>query len=294
MKEHSMTKRAILGVDAAWTESQPSGVALAVETEGGWRLAAVEASYGHFVGRANGDALGERPHGSKPDAAMLLGAARQLCGRRVDLVAVDMPMARRPIVGRRPCDTAISKRYGGKGAATHSPSAERPGKVSDALRAGFEALGYRLCTALPARGLIEVYPHPALIEFMNETRRLAYKAGKTLIYWPDVSSDNRRLKLRAVWSRIVEALERRIEGAAAALPPPSHDIRGWRLKAYEDKLDAVVCAAVAIAALDGKAEPHGDESAAIWVPNGANVKRDLGRDDDPKRQYFHQSAHAPA
>ena len=199
MKEHSMTKRAVLGIDAAWTVSQPSGVALAVETEGGWRLAAVEASYGHFVGRANGDAPGERPHGSKPDAAMLLGAARQLCGRRVDLVAVDMPMARRPIVGRRPCDTAISKRYGGKGAATHSPSAERPGKVSDALRTEFEALGYRLCTALPARGLIEVYPHPALIEFMNETRRLAYKAGKTLIYWPDVSSDNRRLKLRAVW-----------------------------------------------------------------------------------------------
>ena len=164
----------------------------------GWRLAAVEASYDHFVGQANGVEPGDvRPRGVKPVAATLLDAARQLCGRRIDLVAVDMPMARRPIAGRRPCDTAISKRYGGKGAATHSPSAERPGKVSDALRAGFEAVGYRLCTAPPADELIEVYPHPALIEFMNETRRLAYKAGKTPIYWPDVSSDNRRLSGRA-------------------------------------------------------------------------------------------------
>ena len=262
-----MTKRAVLGVDAAWTDSEPSGVALAVEREGGWSLAAVEASYDHFLGRSNGVEPGDaRPRGSTPDAAALLSAARMICGRRIGLVAVDMPMARHRIVGRRPCDRLVSQRYGARKAATHSPSAERPGKISDALRAGFEAVGYRLCTAPAADGLIEVYPHPALIEFMNETRRLAYKAGKTLVYWSDLSSANRHLNLRAVWSRIVEALERRIEGAKTALPLPSHDIRGWRLKAYEDKHDAVVCAAVAIAALDGEAEPLGDESAAIWVP----------------------------
>ena len=278
MKDHKIMKRAVLGIDAAWTCTEPSAVALAVETAAGWRLAAVEASYDHFVGRASGGAAGdERPHGSRPDAAMLLGAARQLCGRRVDLVAVDMPMARHPIVGRRPCerrcrsDTAQEARP----RIRRAPSVRE--KSATLCAPGSRAVGYRLCTAPPADGLIEVYPHPALIEFMNETRRLAYKAGKTLIYWSNLSSDNRHLKLRAVWSRIVEALERRIEGAAAALPPPSHDLRGWRLKAYEDKLDAVVCAAVAIAALDGKAEPHGDENAAIWVPVGATVKRGLAR-----------------
>src|SRR5271166_1666627 len=100
MKEHTMTKRAVLGIDAAWTESQPSGVALAVEREGGWSLAAVEASYDHFLGRAKGNAPGdERSRGSTPDAAALLGAARMICGRRVDLVAVDMPLARHPIAG---------------------------------------------------------------------------------------------------------------------------------------------------------------------------------------------------
>ena len=56
------------------------------------------------------------------------------------------------------------------------------------------------------------------------------------------------------------------EGVKAALPPPAPEIRGWRLKAYEDKLDAVVCAAVAIACLKGEPRPFGDEDAAIWVP----------------------------
>jgi predicted RNase H-like nuclease len=37
-------------------------------------------------------------------------------------------------------------------------------------------------------------------------------------------------------------------------------------KAYEDKLDAVVCAAVAIACLNRKAKAFGDADSAIWVP----------------------------
>ena len=78
----SSAPRAVLGIDAAWTATQPSGVALAVETENGWRLAAVEASYDHFLERANGAESSEkRPRGSEPDAAALLEAARKICGR---------------------------------------------------------------------------------------------------------------------------------------------------------------------------------------------------------------------
>ncbi len=153
-----------------------------------------------------------------------------------------------------------------RGAATHSSSAGRPGKISDPLRAGFEASGCPLCTSAPAKGLIEVYPHAALIEFLEAGYRLEYKVGKIATYWRNDSPDARHCKLREVWARIVEGLERRIEGVQAALPPPAPEIRGWRLKAYEDKLDAVVCAAVAIAGLKGEARPFGDEHAAIWVP----------------------------
>jgi hypothetical protein len=50
----SAPMRAVLGIDAAWTLSQPSGVAVMNETSTGWRLVAAEASYQRFDARANG------------------------------------------------------------------------------------------------------------------------------------------------------------------------------------------------------------------------------------------------
>lgn len=41
-----------------------------------------------------------------------------------------------------------------------------------------------------------------------------------------------------------------------------------RLKAYEGKLDAIVCWAVAIDCLDGKAKAYGDQDVGIWVRTG--------------------------
>ncbi|MDE3176366.1 MAG: DUF429 domain-containing protein [Pseudomonadota bacterium] len=69
-----------------------------------------------------------------------------------------------------------------------------------------------------------------------------------------------------MWRRIVAALERQIAGVAAALPPPPAETRGRALKAYEDQLDAVVCAYVAICALRGEARAYGDAESAIFTP----------------------------
>jgi predicted RNase H-like nuclease len=264
-------RRAVLGVDAAWTETEPSGIALAVETETGWRLVAAVASYDHYLGRARGKPVEGRPAGSYPDAGALVGASHRLCGKALDCVAIDMPVGPNPIVGRRACDNRISSVYGARKAAVHSPSATRPGPISDHLRAGFEAVGLSVCTALPADGVIEVYPHAALIEFMREAERLPYKAAKTLTYWPGVLAEQRHARLRAVWARIVGALDRRIAGVAATLPVPAPETRGWALKAFEDKLDAVVCAAVAIAAQNGEVKVYGDAEGAIWVPDGVST-----------------------
>ena len=165
--------RAVLGIDAAWTITGPSGVALAIETANGWRLVAAEASYDHFLERARGAAPGdERPRGACPDAGALVGAARLLCGRALACVAVDMPLGPDPIVGRRRCDNLVSSLYGARKAAAHSPSAAQPGPISDALRADFAAFDLEVCTAPPADGLIEVYPHAALIAFMGAPERL--------------------------------------------------------------------------------------------------------------------------
>jgi predicted RNase H-like nuclease len=104
--------RAVLGIDAAWTSTQPTGVAAAVETEAGWRLVGVAASYEQFLTLANGlPPIAERPRGSVPEAARLIEAGRKICGRPIDLVAIDMPMSRHPIIGYRASDRAVSKAY---------------------------------------------------------------------------------------------------------------------------------------------------------------------------------------
>ncbi len=257
----------VLGIDAAWTAGQPSGVALAVCEGARWRLRAVAPSYDHFLNRAAGVACDAPPRGSSPDAAALLAAAEALAGGRVDLVAIDMPLARTPIVARRASDNAITRAFGGRYCGTHSPSAARPGPISDGLRAGFQDAGYPLRTAnAQAGGLIEVYPHPALVVLAQAPRRLPYKASKTRTYWPDESLAARRVLLAAEWARIVGLLATRIDGVEAALPPLPDDASGVARKAHEDMIDAIVCAWVGITALGGQADAYGDAESAIWVP----------------------------
>ncbi len=57
-----------------------------------------------------------------------------------------------------------------------------------------------------------------------------------------------------------------MQGALAALPLPAPDARGYEMKAFEDMLDAVICAWVGAAILDGRARAYGDDISAIWVP----------------------------
>jgi hypothetical protein len=47
----------VLGIDAAWTKSRPSGVALRREERGSWRVVGVAQSYSAFVELASGAAV---------------------------------------------------------------------------------------------------------------------------------------------------------------------------------------------------------------------------------------------
>ena len=244
------------------------------ETAKGWRLKAAESSYARFRERAGGFAPRTPARGEPPDINALLDACRRLGGRAPDLVAVDMPLALTPITGRRASDLAISRAFGAAKAATHSPSALRPGLLADKLRADFVREGFALCTAegVKTPGVMEVYPHAALLALSGDKVRLTYKAGKTTTYWRNAELNVRRARLREVWRRIVDLLDAEIAGVADALPPPLDEARGRALKDYEDRLDAVVCAYVAIRALDGGAKPYGDGGSAIWVPNPASLR----------------------
>ncbi|WP_417580894.1 DUF429 domain-containing protein [Pelagibacterium sp.] len=252
--------RSVLGIDAAWTAKNPSGVAAIADQGTGWRLIAAAASYQAFniaCGRSDHD----------PDTAdALLESSTQIVGARPDLVAVDMPLARGPITGRRVSDNLISSAFGGHGASTHSPNMERPGAVGAAFSRGFSEAGYDLAVAQPdGPAMIEVYPHPALIALTGAARRLPYKMARIRKYWPELNPAERRVRLVAEWADIIKHLETEIGGLALLNPPPP-DARGVTLKAFEDTLDAVICCWIGACVLDKRAHAYGDGFSAVWVP----------------------------
>lgn len=252
---------AILGIDAAWTAKEPSGVALVSNDLGKWRCVAVAPSYESFISIADGRLVEwevAKIHGSKPNVPALLAAARQLLhGADVDIVAIDMPISTVKITCRRSADNAISREFGAKWCSAHSPGVKRPGPLGRRISDAFVAAGYPIAVNNRVRGsraLIEVYPHPALLVLTGAERRLEYKIGKR----------GRRIRnVMRVWRRIVDALSHEIRGID--LDIRSSGIKA-RMKRYEDAIDAIVCAWVGVKYFDGRAEPYGDETAAVWCP----------------------------
>lgn len=261
------TLRAVLGIDAAWTPTQPSGVALVAETANGWHLLTAESSYQNFHASIDRRIMREpRPTGSLPNVPALLETASTISERTIDLVAVDMPLAYSQITCRRLADNEVSREYGARHCSTHSPSALRPGAMSDNLRLAFAEAGYPLRTQSPITpGLIEVYPHPALVELTEAPLRLRYKVSKSRSYWPGREKAEREQLIFEQWDKIINCLDREIGGVRAALLKPRPGPQ-FLLKAYEDMLDAVVCAWVAICVLEGRARAFGNADSAIWIP----------------------------
>jgi predicted RNase H-like nuclease len=121
-------------------------------------------------------------------------------GQELDVVTADMPLSTVPITGRREADTAISRAFRGKGAAVHSPSADRPGLISTKTREGFAAAGFPLATSTTPVGtphhLVEVYPHPTQLSLTGANYRLlCYKVSRSRRYWPDSAPAERRANL---------------------------------------------------------------------------------------------------
>lgn len=263
--------RTVLGIDAAWTETQPSGVALIRGGGRSWECLAIAPSYASFADAAGGVAVDwTRPVvAGPPDVACLATAAATLAGGEVDVVAVDMPLSTVPIEGRREADRAISRAFGARGCAVHSPTVDRPGRIADSLRSEFVARGYPLATAITRSGtspaLVEVYPHTAVLVLLDAEYRVRYKIARARRYWPSLSSAERRVRILSEWRRICSALAETILGIELTLPADAAS--NTALKRYEDALDALVCAWVGIEYLAGRTTAYGDATAAIWTPH---------------------------
>jgi predicted RNase H-like nuclease len=263
----------ILALDAAWTDSEPSGVALLAANGSRWRCLCVTPSYGAFIDCARGTPIkwhGSNFRGSRPNVPDLLRAARAIAGGDVDLVAVDMPIATMPFSARRAADNAISVAFGGRGCAAHSPSAQRPGALGAELSGEICKAGYQLTTTIDdakgTRKLIEVYPHPALLALLRASYRIPNKVQESSKYWPGIDVRGRIARLLSRFANIHAAVKSEIDGVTFSLPTPGSVSSLSSLKRYEDALDALVCGWVAAQFALGKAIPYGDATAAVWVP----------------------------
>jgi hypothetical protein len=115
------TKRAVLGLDAAWKSKQPTGAALAVEHSSGWDLVAVVSSYQRFHASADCTLIPElRPSGALPVASALLASLRCARGR-----AYGSRRDGHAAVARADCrsgasDNAVSRAHGGRKVDTYA------------------------------------------------------------------------------------------------------------------------------------------------------------------------------
>jgi predicted RNase H-like nuclease len=260
---------AVLGIDAAWTEGEPSGVALWEKRGERWRCMRLAPSYSAFCGDFRWDGT---VTGGKADVPDLIATCFTLLGHsRLAVVAVDMPLSSEPITSRRVADNLVSQQFGARKCSVHSPTAERPGRVATELRQGFANEGVLLAvhTPLPEQALIEVYPHVALLKLTRAAERVPYKAAKSGSYWGrDVSAAARKRRLVDQWAGILARLRREADDIDLPLPSAPEELSFKHLKRYEDGIDALVCAWVATLCLKDAAIPLGDNSGAIWIPSG--------------------------
>lgn len=266
----------MLGIDAAWTVRQPSGVALLQQQGGQWRCLGLAPSYQAFEALASGTPVDwqHRPKGSHPSMERLLAAAKQLSGTPVQLITFDMPLSTEAIVGRRMADREVSRLFGSRGCAVHSPGSKRPGELADEIRAELQGLGYQLQTATfstQTPGVMEVYPHVALLALLQRQYRVPYKVSRSLQYakGEHLSRQERIERILKEFRVIRQALHQRIEGIDLPLPEAADVSALAALKPLEDCLDALICAWVGIEHLQGQTRAFGDSTAAIWCPAGA-------------------------
>lgn len=255
----------ILGVDCAWTTKEPSGVVLIKNLQNKKaELIKIGRSYNEFC---SDEIKWQEPvKGAAPDFHALL----QYCsdnGWDVDLLALDIPLSPNLITERRSCDNEVSKAYGAKGAAVHTPSELRPGRLAVEIYKQLEDAGYKWNgDTNEEKVFIEVYPHASIIELLKLKYRLPYKVQKSKKYWPDASAEQRNNNIIENLSILKSVISEYITNTDK-LPNLNRNIIYPKrfLKGYEDILDVLICAITGLFYFEGNIKGYGNTDERIWV-----------------------------
>ncbi len=232
---------AAIGLDAAWSDRNPSAVCLV--DDGG--MVRDEAELGS-------------------DAEIVGWIAARMGARTV--VAADLPLLVPNPAGMRPCDRAVMRAYGARGAGPHPANRSllegRDGRIrGEDLAAVLADHGFAGPWDDAAHTLLEVYPHPGLVEVFGLASRHRYKKGTV--------AERRRGLQELV--RMLASLASHVPPLHGGSVPDPASLRGRALKSLEDRLDARFCAYVGVlwARDRSRIRVFGDrETGHIAVPVG--------------------------
>lgn len=265
---------AVLGIHAAHAASQPSAVALWRLDNHRWRCLRVAPSCASFCGTVDWSA---NVASGRPGATDLLEACRRLLnGMLPAVVATSTPLARKPITGRRLCDSlvcqALPLEFG-----LRRRFLPRQALAGLRLYRDLRAVGFALITSQAGvrrtASLVEVDPRLAVMAVSGRRAPVRYKASRARAYWPGLSRAARFHLLLQEWRSILWRLGKHASAIELPLPRSPEHWSFSRLQRFEDGINALACAWSATEFLAGRARRLGDETAAIWVPQAVLAAR---------------------
>lgn len=219
-----------IGLDLAWSARNLSGAAT-------------------LRGSADGAVLCGQPELLGELDAIVAYVERQ-AGTGPALVAVDAPLRVPNPTGRRPAEAELAALFQRYEAGAH-PANRRlldrgDGVRGELLVARLEQLGFQHVAGFDAgaggRLITEVFPHPAMVALFGLARTLKYKARQGR---PDELRHAEWRRYQTYMLGLAHA-DPPLLGHAGLLALDVAGLRGGALKGYEDKVDALLCAYIAL------------------------------------------------
>lgn len=218
-----------IGIDLAWSPHNPTGAAVIVGDKHGGTLADVALL--------------------ADDAAIVAYIERHAASGPA-IVAVDAPLCVPNETGRRPAEAEIAQAFRTYEAGAHPANRQR--LTFDGIIRGEELVkrcaegGFvhrsAIVAGAPTRQIIEVFPHPAMVAIFGLGRTLKYKTKpnrtptERLAEWQRYQAYLRALATADPW----------LCGHESVLAQDVAILRGRHLKNYEDQVDALFCAYIAL------------------------------------------------
>ncbi len=223
-----------LGIDLAWSPRNGTGFAAAEKVGPRWILRGTMSNL-----RTNRE---------------IVDIVTWYTYRRPAIIAIDAPLVVPYRTRGREGDRLITKLFGPHDAGVYPATRFYLGRyggkriwdlVGDLERAGFRH-DCRVEPGKPARTFFETYPHAAMVALFDLRKTLKYKTRQGRTY------DTRWREFRRLEShlRALSNAEPAMAGFDTFLSPDLRSLRGGKLKEYEDRLDAILCAYVAAYYLD--------------------------------------------